>query len=237
MTFTRDRRALASALSLPLIAITPLVGCTSKAGSGESIAITATDTACEVANTDLSSGDHTFRVTNKGSDVTEVYVYGDGDKVMGEVENIGPGTSRDLKVKLAGGTYEVACKPGMKGAGIRTKITVSGDAAAPQAPPDRTVEVTADVHDPGWVFKGLDGFSAKAGETVEFRLHNADPVDEHELEVKKPSDEPIGEVAPLAPGGEGSVVVTFDGAGTYTYLCGIDNHAERGMKGQFTVSQ
>ncbi len=48
----------------------------------------------------------TFEVTNKGSKVTEVYVYGEqgGEftKVISEVENIGPGTSRDMSVDLGG---------------------------------------------------------------------------------------------------------------------------------------
>ena len=84
------------------------------------------DAAKEFARTDLTSGSTTFAVTNKGTEVTEVYVYGDDDKVMGEVENIGPGTSRDFTVDLSAGSYEVACKPGQVGTGIRTPITVSG---------------------------------------------------------------------------------------------------------------
>jgi iron uptake system component EfeO len=48
---------------------------------------------------------------------------------MGEVENIGPGLSRNLVVDLEKGTYEGACKPGMVGDGIRQKLTVTGEAA------------------------------------------------------------------------------------------------------------
>ncbi len=58
-------------------------------------------------------------MTNKGGKVTEFYVYAEGDRVMGEVENIAPGLSRDLHVELPAGTYETACKPGMIGKGIR----------------------------------------------------------------------------------------------------------------------
>ena len=61
--------------------------------------------------------------------VTEVYVYGPNNRVMGEVENIGPSTRRSLVVDLPGGDYEVACKPGMTGDGIRTPIHVSGSAS------------------------------------------------------------------------------------------------------------
>jgi iron uptake system component EfeO len=49
---------------------------------------------------------------------------------MGEVENITPGLSRELRVELPAGTYQTACKPGMVGAGIRNDLTVSGSAAA-----------------------------------------------------------------------------------------------------------
>ena len=48
-------------------------------------------------------GTRTFSVKNSGSQITEVYVYGAGDRVMGEVENIGPSTGRDLVVAAAAG--------------------------------------------------------------------------------------------------------------------------------------
>lgn len=91
----------------------------------QTVAVTATDTACQVADTQLSGpGTYAFKVTNKGDQTTEVYVYTrDGTKVE-EVEHIGPGTSRTLKAKLDVGDYQVACKPGEKGDGIRTDIHV-----------------------------------------------------------------------------------------------------------------
>ena len=107
------------------------------------------DTACDVAETELPAGGTTFAVTNKGTKVTEVYVYAkSGDaftKVVSEVENIGPGISRDMEVNLSGGTYEIACKPGQKGDGIRQKITVTGASAGSDASTrrryDREIEV------------------------------------------------------------------------------------------------
>ena len=118
------RRPVVPIVVIVVIAIA--TGCASKASSDEKVAVTASDSACDVSRTDLTSGSTTFAVTNKGTEVTEVYVYGDDDKVMGEVENIGPGTSRDFTVDLGAGSYEVACKPGQVGTGIRTPITVSG---------------------------------------------------------------------------------------------------------------
>ncbi|MET8230195.1 iron uptake system protein EfeO [Micromonospora sp. NPDC005298] len=98
------------------------------AGAGGPIVVKANDTACEVGTTDLGAGTATFKITNSGAKVTEFYVYASGDRVMGEVENIAPGLSRELRVELPAGTYETACKPGMSGKGIRGALKVSGSA-------------------------------------------------------------------------------------------------------------
>jgi iron uptake system component EfeO len=106
-------------------------GDSSSAGSdaaADDIAVAATDDACDVASSDLQAGVHQFTVTNTGSKVTEFYVYADGDRVMGEVENIAPGVARELRVELPAGDYETACKPGMVGDGIRTALAVTGEA-------------------------------------------------------------------------------------------------------------
>jgi uncharacterized cupredoxin-like copper-binding protein len=210
----------------------PLAACSSKSSGGDgAIAVTASDKSCKVAKTELAAGSHTFAVTNKGNDVTEVYVYAKGDRVVGEVENIGPGTSRDLDVDLGGGTYEVACKPGMKGDGIRTQISVSGKEKAVPVP-SRTVAVEA--FDYG--YNGLADLTIEKGTTVEFTLRNTAPELEHELEVLKPDGKALGEIGPTKPGKTGSVVLTFSKPGTYMVECGIDDHLEHGMKAKLTVT-
>lgn len=98
--------------------------------AGGPIEVTATDTECKVARTDAAAGTSTFKITNGGTKVTEFYVYAAGDRVMGEVENIGPGVSREFIVELPAGSYETACKPGMIGKGIRAAFTVTGSAPA-----------------------------------------------------------------------------------------------------------
>ena len=228
-------------LALPLVAgLTACGGSStgSAAASSGAVQDKAGDTTCDVATTTFDAGKITFKVQNTGSDVTEVYVYakggsGDYDKIVGEVENIAPGTSRDLGVRVGGGTYEVACKPGQKGDGVRTTITVTGAEAAESddAKYDREVEVTA--RDNG--FTGLEGFTGKVGEKVEFKLEN-DGTTEHELEVLGPDGKSIGEVGPTAPGKDGEVVLELAKAGTYTYKCGIDDHASHGLQGTFTVA-
>ncbi|MDP9862405.1 MULTISPECIES: iron uptake system protein EfeO [Streptosporangium] len=91
------------------------------------IAVAASDTACKVAVSEINAGTSTFAITNGGSKVTEFYVYAAGDRVMGEVENIVPGLTREVIIELPPGTYEAACKPGMVGKGIRNPLKVSGE--------------------------------------------------------------------------------------------------------------
>ena len=89
---------------------------------------TATDTACELSGTEANTGPSTFVITNNGTKVTEFYVYGEGDRVMGEVENVSPGLTRKLIVQLSDpGNYQTACKPGMVGDGIRGDFNVAGE--------------------------------------------------------------------------------------------------------------
>ncbi|MEV0426589.1 iron uptake system protein EfeO [Micromonospora sp. NPDC050495] len=130
-----------------LLALAGLTGCggggdQQDAKSGGPIEVKATDSACEVAATQIEAGQVTFKVTNSGSKVNEFYVYAAGDRVMGEVENIAPGLSRELRVELPAGTYETACKPGMSGRGIRGALKVSGTAAT-VAPDAALSEATA----------------------------------------------------------------------------------------------
>jgi len=76
-------------------------------------------------------------VTNTGSQVTEFYLLGeDGLRIVAEVENIGPQNTAPLTVNAPAGDYVTACKPGMKGEGIRADFTVTES--------DEEVEVSAD---------------------------------------------------------------------------------------------
>ena len=121
-----------------VLAAVSLTSCTAKEseskqdgpGTPAEITVAASDTACELSESRAGAGPITFVVTNNGTKVTEFYVYGEGGRVMGEVENISPGLQRNLVVQLTEpGTYQTACKPGMIGDGIRSDFTVTGDAA------------------------------------------------------------------------------------------------------------
>jgi iron uptake system component EfeO len=123
----------ASRLVLPGLAVLLAAGLTAcgsdlspSGGGAGKIAVKAGESTCEVASGSLGAGTHTFAVTNTGTQVTEFYVYAPGDRVMGEVENIGPSLTRELTVELPAGDYQTACKPGQVGKGIRAKLTVTG---------------------------------------------------------------------------------------------------------------
>jgi uncharacterized cupredoxin-like copper-binding protein len=211
-----------------LLLLPVLAACASDKGA---VDVTASNTECSPAKSDFDAGKVTFKVHNTGSKVTEMYVYAADDKIVGEVENIGPGTARTLTVSLSKGTYELACKPGQTGKGIRHEITVTGEGGGAKAA-DRELEVTA----VDYSFQLPEGISSiKSGETITFELKNKG-AKEHEFEVLDADGEAVGEVGGTEPGEEGKTDMTFTKAGTYTYRCALEDHEQRGMKGTFTVS-
>ncbi|GAA1631741.1 peptidase M75 family protein [Kribbella alba] len=145
ITFTA-RRATATGAVLLLAGLTGCAKETPAAAPGDTagpVAVKATDSECSLSRTDVKSGTSTFSISNNGSKVTEFYVYAEGDRVMGEVENIGPGLKRDLIVELPTGKYQAVCKPGMVGDGIRGDLNVTGAAAA-QVDEDTALKQAAD---------------------------------------------------------------------------------------------
>lgn len=126
MTRTTRARVASGAAAASLLMLS---GCTSTEANDAagSIAVSSTDDACRHSAAQAPAGRIVFQVTNDGSQVTEFYVYAeDGQRVVGEVENVGPGQTRDLAITATPGTYVTACKPGMAGEGIRTEFTVTG---------------------------------------------------------------------------------------------------------------
>ncbi|HEY3710513.1 MAG TPA: iron uptake system protein EfeO [Amycolatopsis sp.] len=121
---------LAGVGALVALAACDSTGSAGSTGPGGPIKVEASDTSCAVAASTASAGNLTFEITNKGSKVTEFYLYAEGDRIMGEVENIAPGLNRRLIVEVPdAGKYQTACKPGMVGNGIRGDFTVTGGAA------------------------------------------------------------------------------------------------------------
>jgi iron uptake system component EfeO len=134
--FALPARVLMLASSCAVLGMPLLAGCTENSPTGSSgatasanpraLTVQATDTECNLSATSAPSGTLTFAVTNGGTKVTEFYLYGeDGKRIVGEVENIGPGITRELVLKIEPGNYLTACKPGMAGEGIRAPFAVS----------------------------------------------------------------------------------------------------------------
>jgi iron uptake system component EfeO len=154
VTVARTRRGAPALLGAGALLFVPILGaCTdntqgpsepaSASADPRSVAVTATDTECRLSATSAPSGTLRFSVTNQGTTVNEFYLLGeDGERIAGEVENIGPGLSRDLVVLAPAGTYITACKPGMTGDGIRATFTVtdSGDELSPSGAGQQLLE-------------------------------------------------------------------------------------------------
>jgi iron uptake system component EfeO len=131
----------ASLLLMPLTA-----GCTGSSRSGAAtpgsgtdsrhLTVRATDAACTVTPDSAPSGSLRFTVTNASSSVTEFLLLDqDQLRIVGKVEDLGPGLARDLVVTAAPGAYFSVCKPGLAGVGIRAPFSVSdsGTSLAPAA--------------------------------------------------------------------------------------------------------
>ncbi|MFF8968258.1 iron uptake system protein EfeO [Streptomyces sp. NPDC014995] len=118
-------------------ALTAVTGCTEKSDAKDGdrvINVTATDDTCETSTKEIAAGHVELAIENKGSKVTEVYVLFPDDRVVTERENIGPGTKQRVTAEVKAGDYQIACKPGMKGDGIRQDLKVTGGSAAQRDP-------------------------------------------------------------------------------------------------------
>jgi iron uptake system component EfeO len=104
---------------LLVLATATLAACGGGGDEGSSdttgaVEVVSTNDACTPAMTTFAPGKVKLAIKNNGSSATELYVY-EGDKVLTEVENVGPGTSRSLTADFkAGKTYQLSCKPGSK---------------------------------------------------------------------------------------------------------------------------
>ncbi|MEU2419641.1 iron uptake system protein EfeO [Streptomyces sp. NPDC007851] len=109
-------------------ALTALSACTAKsdAKGSDAIQVTAADSTCETSAKSVPAGHVTLAIENKGAKATEVEILFPDDRIVSEKENIGPGTKYTLTAEVKAGSYEIACRPGMKGHGVRQKLTVTG---------------------------------------------------------------------------------------------------------------
>lgn len=133
MSPTPLRRALPISLAALLLtsgcALTESNAPTAEGQDGV-VAVDSSADGCDLTTGEAPSGTLVFRVENTGDEVTEFYLYAeDVLRIVGEVENVGPGLTRDLVVRAEPGSYVTACKPGMRGDGIRSDFTVTDSGA------------------------------------------------------------------------------------------------------------
>ncbi len=134
----RPARLSAVAVAATVAALTSVTGCTEKgssAGGDRVVNVTSTDDKCEVSKKEFPAGHVELAIENKGSKVTEVYILFPDDRIVTERENIGPGTKQTVTAEVKAGDYTIACKPGMKGDGIRQTVKATGEGAAAKRDP------------------------------------------------------------------------------------------------------
>jgi iron uptake system component EfeO len=142
---------VATALGTGVLTALALAGCVpnnvqAEAGSA-ALTVDSSSTSCAVSRATAPSGNIVFTVKNSGDQVTEFYLLADdGVRIVGEVENIGPGIQRDLVVRVKPGDYFTACKPGMDGGGVgKAAFTVTDSGA--DVKPDGKLAVLIDAAD------------------------------------------------------------------------------------------
>ncbi|MDY6050391.1 MAG: iron uptake system protein EfeO [Corynebacterium sp.] len=128
--------AVSTAALAGCVANTPT---TSTEGAGiEPVAVTIDDTSCVPSLNSVPSGRSQFSLTNNGTVRNEFEILAEDQlRIVGERENLGPGTTTDYTIVLEPGTYYTACKTNMVGSLVDVKeftVTDSG----------QTVDISAD---------------------------------------------------------------------------------------------
>ncbi|MFF7436534.1 iron uptake system protein EfeO [Streptomyces sp. NPDC008122] len=127
-------------------ALTAVTGCAEKSdskASDDAITVVAKDDSCEVSKKEFPAGHVKLAVENRGFKITEVYVLFPDDRIVTERENIGPGTKATITAEFKSGDYFIACKPGMKGDGIRQAVKATGGKAAAKRSPEMDAAVAS----------------------------------------------------------------------------------------------
>ncbi|WP_213813825.1 iron uptake system protein EfeO [Glaciihabitans sp. dw_435] len=140
---------VALALATSAAALLALSACVpnnpTSSDDSKALTVDSSKTACDVSTSTAPSGTLSFSIKNTGDQVSEFYLLADdGLRIIGEVENIGPGISRELVVQAKPGDYFTVCKPGMIGAGIgKTAFTVTDSGTDLAATGDDATAVAA----------------------------------------------------------------------------------------------
>jgi high-affinity iron transporter len=118
-----------------LLAVLVAAGCgggsdaASSPSGAKRVAVTVTDEGCP-ASLEVPAGPTTFAVTNDGADAVSEFEVLDGDRILGEAENLAPGLSGEFSLTLAPGTYQTYCPGGERERGALRASGAAGATAA-----------------------------------------------------------------------------------------------------------
>jgi iron uptake system component EfeO len=138
----RPRRVAGTLIATTAVLAGALTACSSS-GTGKSgdpakstdphtatVTITS-DRGCVPDRTDFAAGGITFKIANKDATAVSEVELLDGQRIVGEKENVPPGLSGEFAVKVDAGTYTLYC-PGAKTEKLAVKVTgqaETGDAS------------------------------------------------------------------------------------------------------------
>lgn len=119
--------ALVTGMILPT-----LCGCTTGTndvgvtGDHRTITVTSTDHSCDLSTDTAPAGNLVYKVTNSGSGVIAFYLYDPRKlRIVGQVQDVAPGLSRDLVMNLPAGTYVRTCESDSVADGSSGDFTVT----------------------------------------------------------------------------------------------------------------
>jgi iron uptake system component EfeO len=117
------------------LSVAALGGCTadSSGGNGSAgsagrgiVTVTSRDDSCDVSADTAPAGKVIYKVTNAGSKPTEFSLYDRRNgRIVGSLDDLAPGLSRDLVVLLPPGTYVRTCAPASLANGNSGEFTVT----------------------------------------------------------------------------------------------------------------
>ena len=144
------RRAVLSIAALCMVAAAAVAcggGSDDKQGDEPTeVKVALTVEGCSPAAIKTKTGPTKFVVTNNNAPSVSELELLDGKRVLGEVENIKPGTSRSFTISLQPGTFEMLCPGGTKTES--GKLTATGKAPPKPTPvPGPTTSVKVSMND------------------------------------------------------------------------------------------
>ena len=107
-------------VAVPAVFVAGLIGGGERAPAdaattaARTVHVAVTDAGCEPATLRLPAGPTTFLVTGRGERVSEYEIVG-GGRILGEAENLAPGITGRISLRLDAGRYRLLC-PGARAA-------------------------------------------------------------------------------------------------------------------------